>query len=54
MLNLISGGLKAKSLGYIPQCVVLDYCGCKSHWHTDGITTDINIKRLLYTIGVNN
>lgn len=53
VLNLISGGLKAKDLGFIPQCVLLDYCGCKNHWHKNGIATDINIDRLLYTVGVN-
>lgn len=51
-LNLISGGWKAKDLGFVPQCVLLDYCGCKSHWHKDGIATDINVDRLLYTIGI--
>lgn len=53
VLNLISGGWKAKNLGFIPQCVLLDYCGCKNHWHSKGIITDININRLLYTVGVN-
>ncbi|MCW6088339.1 DUF116 domain-containing protein [Clostridium sporogenes] len=52
VLNLISGGWKAKELGFIPQCVLLDYCGCKNHWHEKGIVTDINSDRLLYTIGV--
>lgn len=51
VLNLISGGWKAKDLGFIPQCVLLDYCGCKSHWHKEGIITGININRLLHTIG---
>ncbi len=53
VLNLISGGYKAKDLGFIPQCVLLDYCGCKNHWHKNGIVTDINVDRLLYTILVN-
>ena len=54
VLNLISGGLKAKSLGFVPQCVFLDYCGCKYHWHESGIMTDINKDKLLNTLGVNN
>lgn len=33
VLNLLEGGWKAKSLNFIPQCVVLDYCGCRNHWH---------------------
>lgn len=52
VLNLISGGLKAKDLGFVPQCVLLDYCGCKNHWHKDGIVTDINIDMLLSIVGV--
>jgi len=52
VLNLISGGWKAKELGFIPQCVLLDYCGCKNHWHEKGIVTDINSDRLLYIIGI--
>lgn len=52
VLNLISGGLKAKNLGFVPQCVFLDYCGCKAHWHEEGIITDINEKLLLYSFGI--
>lgn len=52
VLNLISGGLKAKNLGFVPQCVFLDYCGCKSHWHESGIITDINEDKLLNTLGI--
>ncbi len=46
VLNLLEGGWKAKSLNFIPQCVVLDYCGCKNHWHKEGMQTDINIEHL--------
>lgn len=46
VLNLISGGLKAKELGYVPQCVLLNYCGCKQHWDFEGLVTDINRNRL--------
>ena len=46
VLNLISGGLKAKELGYVPQCVVLDYCGCKQHWNFEGLITNFNRIRL--------
>ena len=52
VLNLISGGLKAKNLGVVPQCVFLDYCGCKDHWHDKGIITDINMSYLLYSLGI--
>lgn len=46
VLNLIAGGLKARELGYAPQCVLLDYCGCKHHWDSEGLVTDINRNRL--------
>ncbi|MNZ36391.1 hypothetical protein D3C78_538080 [compost metagenome] len=45
-LNLISGGYKAKELGYEPQCVLLNYCGCARHWHDTGIVTNIELDRL--------
>lgn len=46
VLNLISGGWKAKEFNFVPQCVILDYCGCKNHWHCKGIVTDINRTQL--------
>ena len=52
--HLISGGWKAKSLGMPPQCVLLDYCGCRKHWHERGIPTDINFGRLLEILGIEN
>lgn len=47
VLNLISGGWKAREFGFLPQCVLLDYCGCKNHWHAKGFSTDINVNRLI-------
>jgi hypothetical protein len=44
--NLVSGGWKAKGLGLPPQCVLLDHCGCRKHWHAQGIATDINMGQL--------
>jgi hypothetical protein len=44
--NLISGGWKVKGHGIAPQCVLLDHCGCRKHWHEQGIATDINMGRL--------
>lgn len=43
VLNLIAGGWKAKALGLPAQCVLLDYCGCKNHWHPEGVVTDLNL-----------
>lgn len=52
VLHLISGGWKAKDLGFVPQCVLLDYCGCNKHWHEEGIITDINISQLFNILGI--
>jgi hypothetical protein len=46
VLNLISGGWMLKEMGIPAQCILLDYCGCKSHWHSEGIPTDINVNKL--------
>ena len=42
ILNLLSGGWKAIRNGFIPQCVVLEYCGCEQHWCEKDIPTEIN------------
>jgi ubiquinone/menaquinone biosynthesis C-methylase UbiE len=52
VLNLISGGLMLKGLGIPAQCVILDYCGCKNHWHEKGIPTDINMEQLKQVLGI--
>lgn len=44
-VNLLAGGWKAKRLGYVPQCVFLNYCGCE-HWCQRRIMTEIDMKRL--------
>ncbi|MEJ9163916.1 DUF116 domain-containing protein [Paenibacillus graminis] len=46
VLNLISGGYKARDIGYLPQCVLLHYSGCAMHWHPKGIGTCIDMDRL--------
>lgn len=53
VLNLISGGFKAKELGFEPQCVLLNYCGCKKHWHEKGIITEISLERLKDILEIN-
>lgn len=50
--NLISGGWKAKALGLPPQCVLLDHCGCRKHWHERGIATDINMAQFRKVLGL--
>ncbi|WP_368488716.1 DUF116 domain-containing protein [Clostridium sp. BJN0013] len=54
VLNLIEGGLKARNLNLVPQCVILDYCGCKNHWHKSGIQTDINYRKLFEILQIPN
>ncbi len=46
VLNLISGGWMLRRKGIPAQCVLLNYCGCKSHWHSEGIPTEIDLDRL--------
>ncbi|MGN7759866.1 DUF116 domain-containing protein [Paenibacillus sp. 22594] len=46
VLNLISGGYKAREMGYLPQCVLLHYSGCVLHWHREGIETSVDMERL--------
>ena len=52
VLNLISGGWMLEDMGIPAQCVLLDYCGCKNHWHHEGLQTDINIKQLECIMGI--
>ena len=51
VLNLINGGLKAKSLGMPAQCVILNYVGCSNHWMQNRISTSINSEKLKEIIG---
>lgn len=51
VLNLLDGGWKAKDLNFVPQCVLLDYCGCKKHWDKNGVLTDINAEQLEMVLG---
>ena len=52
VLNLISGGMKAKNIGFIPQCVILNYCGCKNHWDEEGIITDLDMNKLFEVLAI--
>jgi hypothetical protein len=33
------------------QGVLLDYAGCRSHWHDSGQTTNLNLHQLLEVVG---
>ncbi len=48
--NLIEGGWKISSHGIPPQCVILDYVGCKKHWTPKNIQTTINFNKLQNTV----
>ena len=54
LLNLVPGGYEMRELGLNAQCVLLDYCGCKRHWHPKGFPTDLNVNRLLQLCSVSN
>jgi hypothetical protein len=44
--TLVEGGWELKRYDACAQCVLLDFSGCKKHWHREGIQTFINIKEL--------
>jgi uncharacterized protein len=54
VLNLISGGWLLKDMGVPAQCVLLDYCGCRNHWHEKGISTNISIDKLKKILDTGN
>ncbi len=35
--TLVEGGWELKRYNVPAQCVLLDYCGCKKHWHENGV-----------------
>ncbi|MEO3944150.1 DUF116 domain-containing protein [Gorillibacterium sp. CAU 1737] len=45
--TLIDGGLKLRKAGIPSQCVLLDSCSCRKHWHPVGKPTDFDLERLL-------
>ena len=49
-LNIVPGGYEMRELRIPSQCVLLDYCGCRRHWHPVGIPTDLSDARLLQTV----
>lgn len=52
VVNLLAGGWQLRAMGIPPQCVILDYCSCKSHWHATGFPTDINCAQLMRVLGI--
>ena len=41
-----AGGWEAEGLGVPAQGLLLDYVGCRYHWHPEGIATDVNMHKL--------
>lgn len=52
VLNLLLGGYEMIGLGIPSQCVYLDFCGCKKHWHSKGVPTSLNIGQLKRVLGI--
>jgi uncharacterized protein len=44
--TLVEGGWELRRYGVCAQCVLLNYSGCKKHWHKEGMQTEINIREL--------
>ncbi len=44
--TLVEGGWELKRYDVPAQCVLLDNCGCKKHWHEEGFPTELNIREL--------
>lgn len=47
VLNLLTGGFEMKRLNIPSQCIFLDACSCKKHWHPQGIPTSIDTKQVI-------
>lgn len=52
--TLVEGGWELKRYGVPAQCVLLDYSGCKKHWHPEGIVTSLNKHELERIVSKNN
>lgn len=52
--TLVEGGWELKRYGVPAQCVLLEYCGCKKHWHPTGTPTAINKHELERIISKQN
>jgi hypothetical protein len=44
--QLVEGGWELKRYDVPAQCVLLDFSGCKKHWHPEGAPTALNIREL--------
>ncbi len=44
--TLVEGGWELKRYDVPAQCVLLDYSGCRKHWHREGVMTAMNLREL--------
>jgi hypothetical protein len=44
--TLVEGGWELKRYDVPAQCVLLDYSGCRKHWHPEGVPTALNLREL--------
>lgn len=47
VLSLLEGGYMLEAHMVLGQCVPLDFCGCKNHWHEDGLFARVSVKRVV-------
>jgi hypothetical protein len=50
---LVEGGWELKRNNVPAQCVLLNQCGCKKHWHDEGFPTEIDLRQLKQLIHPN-
>lgn len=46
VLNLLMGGYALIRMNIPSQCIFLNSCSCQKHWHTKGVPTAINHKKV--------
>lgn len=49
---LVQGGWELKRNNIPAQCVLLDECGCKKHWHKTGFPTKLDVRELKRIVSV--
>ncbi len=52
--TLLEGGWELKRYDVPAQCVLLDYSGCKKHWHPEGLPTELNVRQMKHMLDYNH
>lgn len=50
--GLVGAGWKARAAGLPAQCVLLEYSGCRAHWHPQGVPTRLHLGELARVLAV--